>query len=187
MSAPKDAPQPAWLRPLHRALVYGLTGCAGELLFTACTSLLRTQRVRPHSSPQMLPIYALIQPLFEPVHEAIRGRVPPFGRGVIYGTGFHAVEYVSGRLLRRALGRAPWDYSGARWQLDGLIRFDYFPLWAAAGLVIEQLHDRLTGRPWVMTRRLERLSEPAAASTGRAGARHELHRAARPEHCAARS
>jgi Putative ABC-transporter type IV len=104
----------------------------------------------------MLPIYALIQPLFEPVHEAMRGRVPLLGRGLIYGTGFHAVEYVSGWLIRRSLGRAPWDYSGARWQLDGLIRFDYFPLWAAAGLMIERLHDLLTARPWVRTRRLGR-------------------------------
>jgi hypothetical protein len=104
----------------------------------------------------MLPIYALIQPLFEPVHEAMRGRVPLLGRGLIYGAGFHAVEYASGWLIRRSLGRAPWDYSGARWQLNGLIRFDYFPLWAAAGLMIERLHDLLTAGPWVRTRRLER-------------------------------
>jgi hypothetical protein len=95
----------------------------------------------------MLPIYALIQPLFEPVHQAMRGRVPLWGRALIYGGGFHAVEYASGRFFRLALCRAPWDYSRARWQLDGLIRFDYFPLWAATGLGLERLHDLLTAPP----------------------------------------
>ncbi len=78
----------------------------------------------------MLAIYALLQPLFEPVHifsplfhagagplRRMRGRVPPWGRALIYGTGFHAAEYVSGRLLRQLVGRAPWDYSNARWQV----------------------------------------------------------------------
>jgi uncharacterized membrane protein len=106
----------------------------------------------------MLPIYGLIQPLFEPVHATIRGRLPVALRALIYGCGFHTVEYLSGRIIRRFLGQAPWDYSGARWQLDGLVRFDYFPLWAAAGLMLERLHVSLTGKPQVRRRRPERLS-----------------------------
>jgi hypothetical protein len=147
MFAPKVTRRGGSLTPLQRALLYGLAGCFGELVFTACTSLLRTGRLRPRTSPVMLPIYALIQPLFEPVHQAMRGRVPLWGRALVYGGGFHAVEYVTGRILRRLLGRAPWDYSAARWQLDGLIRFDYFPLWAAAGLGLERLHGVLTALP----------------------------------------
>ena len=156
MFAPKEGRVRGSMRPLPRALVYALAGCLGELFFTGCTSLVRTHRFRPHTSPLMLPIYGLIQPLFEPVHEAIRGRVPIWGRAVVYGGGFHAVEYVTGRLLRRLVGRAPWDYARARWQLDGLIRIDYFPLWAAAGLATEWLHDRLMAQPRVRTRRRER-------------------------------
>ena len=104
----------------------------------------------------MLPVYALIQPLFEPVHQAMRGRVPLWGRALVYGGGFHAAEYISGRLLRRLVGRAPWDYSNARWQLDGLIRFDYFPLWAATGLLTERVHDVLVAQAPIRTRRRER-------------------------------
>jgi putative ABC transporter type IV len=155
MFAPKDAVLRGSIMPLPRALIYALAGCLGELFFTGCTSLVRTQRLRPHTSLLMLPICALIQPLFEPLHQAIRGRVPLWGRAVIYGGGFHAVEYVTGRLLRRLAGRAPWDYARARWQLDGLIRIDYFPLWAGAGLATEWLHDLLTAQP-VRTRRRER-------------------------------
>ena len=156
MFAPKGGAGQAAMRPLLRALVYGVSGCAGELIFTACTSVARTQRLRPHTSPLMLPVYALILPLFEPVHRAMRGRAPLWGRALVYGSGFHAVEYLSGRLLRRLVGRAPWDYSNARWQLGGLIRFDYFPLWAAAGLMTERLHDLLTAQPRITRRRPER-------------------------------
>jgi uncharacterized membrane protein len=60
--------------------------------------------------------------------------------------GFFAVEYLFGRLLRNVVGEAPWDYSRARFNLHGLVRLDYLPLWAGAGLALEPLHDRLTGR-----------------------------------------
>jgi hypothetical protein len=90
----------------------------------------------------MLPLYALIQPLYEPAHDVLRTRAIPM-RASAYGAGFLAVEYASGRLFRRVLGQAPWDYSHARLQLHGLTRLDYFPLWALAGLALERLHDRL--------------------------------------------
>jgi len=37
----------------------------------------------------------------------------------------------------------PWDYSHARLGIDGLVRLDYLPLWAAYGLGLERLHDLL--------------------------------------------
>jgi putative ABC transporter type IV len=145
MFVPKVGLGPGSLSRIQRASVYGLCGGLGELIFTACASLVRGHRLRPHTSPLMLPIYALMQPLFEPLHGHLRRRVPPLGRAFIYGTGFHTVEYLSGLLYRRLLGQAPWDYSSARWQRSGLIRFDYFPIWAATGLAAERLHDFLTG------------------------------------------
>ncbi len=93
----------------------------------------------------MIPVYALIQPLFEPLHDALRPRALTT-RSVAYGTGFLAAEYASGKTFRRLLGRAPWDYSNARWHVDGLIRPDYFFFWAGGGLALERLHDRLVQR-----------------------------------------
>jgi hypothetical protein len=90
----------------------------------------------------MLPIYALIQPLFERAHDQLRDR-PLLMRAGTYGIGFLAVEYGAGALLRELRGRAPWDYSDAPRHVNGLIRPDYFVLWAAAGLALELLHDRL--------------------------------------------
>src|SRR5207248_22776 len=107
MFAPKVGTGRAGLRPLARAVVYGVAGCLADLFFTVGTSALRTRRLQPHTSPLMLPIYALVQPLFEPVHRIMRSRVPLWGRALVYGTGFHAAEYLSGRLLRRLLVQAP--------------------------------------------------------------------------------
>jgi len=33
-------------------------------------------------------------------------------------------KYLSGRLLRKFVGEAPWDYSHARLNVDGLIRLE---------------------------------------------------------------
>ena len=44
--------------------------------------------------------------------------------GPLYALGFLAVEYLSGRLLRKFVGEAPWDYSHARLNVDGLIRLE---------------------------------------------------------------
>ena len=119
-------------------------GFSGEVAFSALHDLVRGKEVHWRTSPWMLPIYALIQPLYEPLHNVLRTRgVPVPARGAIYAAGFMSVEYASGRLLRALRGHAPWDYSYATRHIDGLVRPDYFPLWAAAGLGLERLHDRL--------------------------------------------
>ena len=123
------------MRRSGRFGVYGLAGLAGELAFTG-------MRGRPRTSLWMLPVYGLAQPLFEPAHDALRAR-PLAVRAAAYAAGFSAVEYASGRVLRRLRGAAPWDYSHARWNLRGLVRAGYAPVWALAGLGFERLHDRL--------------------------------------------
>jgi hypothetical protein len=93
----------------------------------------------------MFPIYALILPLYEPLHDRMRERVPVLVRAATYGLGFLAVEYATGAAIRELTGEAPWDYTYAKRHVNGLIRPDYFFLWALAGLLLEPLHDRLTG------------------------------------------
>ena len=123
----------------ERFLVYGVAGWAIDSLYV----WLHTGRRRP-SSLLNIPVYGLAQPLFEPLHDRLRHRPLAF-RAVAYGVGTLGVEYASGRLLRRLFGSAPWDYGGARLAIDGLVRLDYFPLWAAYGLVLERLHNALSG------------------------------------------
>lgn len=134
-------------RPGARFLVYGLAGWAVDSAFVS----VRTGRRRP-SDLWNLPVYGLAQPLFEPLHDRLRQRSPAF-RGTLYGVGILGVEYASGRILRRLVGRAPWDYAGCRFAVDGLVRLDYLPLWAAFGLGLERAHDLLSGRPAKTTAR----------------------------------
>jgi hypothetical protein len=122
-----------------RFLAYGLTGWALDSLFVYA----HTGRRRP-SNLLNVPVYGLAQPLFEPLHDRVRRR-PPAQRAAAYGAGILAVEYASGRLFRLLLGQAPWDYGRARFAVDGLVRLDYLPLWAAFGLGLERFHDLLDG------------------------------------------
>ncbi len=131
------------MRRLGRLPVYAGAGFAFEVAFSALHDLARGREVRVRTSPWMPTVYALLLPLYEPVHDRVRDRPLPV-RATVYGLGFLAVEYSSGRVFRRLRGEAPWDYTYAKRHVDGLIRPDYFFLWALAGLLCEPLHDRLT-------------------------------------------
>ncbi len=134
---------------LGRALAYGVAGCVMESSFSSLVASVEAKRPDPRgpSTPWMLPIYALAQPLFEPVHAAVRAR-PMWQRGAVYAAGIFAVEAATGEALRRMTGRCPWDYSGrSRFAVGGVIRLDYAPLWAVAGLAAERLHDAMVGEP----------------------------------------
>ncbi len=131
------------MRALGRTFVYTATGFAAEVAISAVHDVWRKKPVRFRTSPWMLAVYALLLPLYEPVHDALRAR-SWVTRGAAYGVGFLAVEYASGVGFRKSLGEAPWDYSGATYNLHGLIRADYFFQWAAMGLALEPLHDAMT-------------------------------------------
>ncbi len=130
-----------------RFLAYGLIGWCGEVLFTGIHDFVRfrDRRLPSRTSIWMFPVYGLMAPLYEPLHDRIRGLPAPV-RAAAYGAGFLAVEYGTGRLFRLILGQAPWDYSYAKRHVHGLIRPDYFPLWAAVGLAMEPVHDTLGSR-----------------------------------------
>jgi hypothetical protein len=128
---------------LKRLIAYTLAGFTGEVVISLTHDVWRKKPVRFRTSPWMLPVYSLLLPFFEPLHDAVRER-PLMARATVYGTCFLAAEYASGMVFRRTLGEAPWDYSDATYNLNGLIRPDYFFQWALMGLALEPLHDALT-------------------------------------------
>lgn len=129
----------------RRAATYAAAGCVADIAFSAVHDVARKRPLRLRTSAWMLPVYGLIQPLYEPLHIRLRNR-SSIVRGATYGTGFLIVEYATGKLLRKLRGAAPWDYSEAALNVDGLIRVDYVFLWAAFGLALEPLHDHLIAR-----------------------------------------
>lgn len=60
-------------------------------------------------------------------------------RALVYGLVILGVELLSGALLKTLLGACPWEYQEG-WHYDGLIRFDYLPLWMVFGMMLEAIH-----------------------------------------------
>ncbi|HWC32067.1 MAG TPA: hypothetical protein VG709_02965 [Actinomycetota bacterium] len=130
-----------------RFAAYGALGWCLEITFTSLHDYVRYRdpSLPARSSLWMFPIYGLLAYLYEPLHDRLREAPWPV-RGAAYGAGIMAIEYASGRALRALVGKAPWDYTYAKRHIDGLVRPDYFPYWAAVGLAMERVHDRLTAR-----------------------------------------
>jgi hypothetical protein len=139
------------MRRHERFLAYGIGGWVFEVLFTGVKAPLRDGdwRLASHTYLWMLPVYGSAAYLFEPAHDALRDR-PWWQRGLAYTAGFFAVEAASGSAIKRVAGEVPWDYARPRGRATkapthwrGLVRPAYAPVWFAAGLAAEKMHDRL--------------------------------------------
>lgn len=129
-----------------RFWIYGLLGWCFEIVWTAVTGKVRgvekDWRLTGHTYLWMLPIYGLLAPVGEPVHNALRGQIW-IVRGLAYLVGIWAVEFITGWLLRKLTGKCPWDYSHLRGNLQGIIALEYAPVWFLFGLGFEHVHDAL--------------------------------------------
>ena len=121
-----------------RFLIYGAFGWVLEVAWTGLNSLVRGDfLMRSSTSIWMFFIYGmfvLLEPVFvylAPLHF--------FVRGAVYTLVIFLAEYVTGGLMKRA-DICPWDYTGARYSVQGVIRLDYAPVWFAAGLMFEMLY-----------------------------------------------
>lgn len=130
---------------MQRFLIYGLLGWCLEILWTGLGSLFAGDvRLTSQTYLWMFPIYGLAV-LFEPLHDYIRP-LPFWSRGLLWMLLFFTVEYLTGWLLKNIVGTAPWDYSYAFFNIHGLIRLDYAPVWFCTGLIFEKVHDWLEAR-----------------------------------------
>ena len=131
---------------LIRFCVYGLLGWCFEVVWTAVTEKVRG--VQPdwclagHTYLWMFPIYGLLAPIGEPVHDFLRPHIWIL-RGLVYLLGIWVVEFVTGWLLRKLTGKCPWDYSNFRGNIQGIITLEYAPVWFIFGLAFERAHDAL--------------------------------------------
>lgn len=127
-----------------RFLIYGALGWVIEIVWTGLGSIIRRDpRLTARTYLWMFPIYGGGALLFERMYALIAGE-PWLVRGLVWVSAIYVIEYVSGAVIRRLIGRCPWDYSGARLAVNGLIRLDYAPAWFVLGLLFEQAHVTLS-------------------------------------------
>lgn len=130
-------------RPLSavvRLYVYALHGCLCEVAFTAawdwCST--RDSRLAGHSSLWALPMYATAIYLMESLRaQLLAWHCPLPARLTAYTVFIYLWEFSWGAGLT-LLGACPWDYSGYRYNLGGLVTLEYALLWALAAFIAEQ-------------------------------------------------
>ena len=106
-----------------------------EIIWTGIWSLINGDwRMMSTTSIIMFPIYGLAI-LLKPLYD-IMVDLPIVFRGGIYVIFIFMAEYFFGIMLTK-LGACPWNYSDARFNVNGLIRLDYAPAWFAVGLIFE--------------------------------------------------
>ena len=122
---------------ITRFILYGAIGCLMEVFWTGLCALFHKDfKLRANTSIWMFFIYGMVV-FLEPVYLLFQA-YPMALRGVIYVLCIFIGEYITGGFLKRA-DLCPWDYSGCRYNVQGLIRLDYAPVWFAAGLVFERV------------------------------------------------
>ena len=123
---------------LTQFLVFGVSGLMMEIIWTGAASLLkRDYKLTATTSIWMFFIYGLAA-FAGPVCDAIT-QMPLIARGGIYTVCIFIVEYITGICLKK-VKICPWDYSGRRFAVKGVIRLDFAPAWFIAGLIFERMH-----------------------------------------------
>lgn len=117
----------------------GFIGWCMECFWTGLGSFKersKDKRLLCHTSVWMFPIYGLAA-FIPSVYKTIKTK-PAYFRGTVYAFGIFFFEFVTGSVLKKH-NACPWDYSSAKLNYKGLIRLDYGPCWAAAGLLFERI------------------------------------------------
>jgi len=123
---------------IMKFLIFGAIGLVMEVFWTGLGSLIaRDRRAMSKTSIWMFFIYgcaAFFAPLINIIYPAFW-----LLRGLFYAFCIFLIEYSFGRALK-AVDACPWDYSEVRFNVHGVIRLDYAPVWMIVGLVMEFVH-----------------------------------------------
>ena len=118
-------------------ILCGLTGWCIEVAFTSAGAAInKDKKLTGKSSAWMFPIYGMAAGI-----GVIAPKIshwPVVVRSLFYGGAIMAGEYISGSVLKK-FDVCPWDYSDAKYNVDGIIRLDFLPFWMVAGLLYEKL------------------------------------------------
>ncbi|WP_330387270.1 putative ABC transporter permease [[Clostridium] polysaccharolyticum] len=123
-------------------LFCGVIGWCLECLWTGLGSLIGKnfdRKLTCHTSLWMFPIYGMAAFIY-PISKKIKSQCTLL-RGGVYSLLILITELVTGELLKK-FGACPWDYSKSKFDFDGVIRFDYIPIWFVVGLLYEKILNR---------------------------------------------
>lgn len=122
---------------VHNFIHCGILGWCMEIIFTALDSFRKRQfTLKGNTSIWMFPIYGMAS-FLAPICHLLKNKTV-FIRGLTYALLIFLGEYITGSILRKK-NLCPWDYSKAKWNINGLIRLDYILNWFLAGLIFERL------------------------------------------------
>ena len=126
---------------IKRFLLFGVIGWCMEIIWTGFASLFKGDlAMTSKTSIWMFFIYGFAG-LLQPVINYFM-RYPLVVRGGLYVLFIFAVEFICGFLMTQ-FNACPWDYSGARYNVMGVIRLDFAPVWFLAGVIFEYAHKSL--------------------------------------------
>ncbi|MDF2608657.1 MAG: hypothetical protein K0R92_131 [Lachnospiraceae bacterium] len=122
-------------------LLCGLSGWCMECFWTGVHSILgrKDRSLSCHTSVWMFPIYGLAACL-NPIAKKLKDKSALL-RGGVYTICIFSTEFFTGKVLKK-FGACPWDYSKAKLNYKGIIRFDFAPAWFLVGLFYEKLLGR---------------------------------------------
>lgn len=120
-------------------LFCGIVGWCLECFWTGLGSICKRNKdlkLTSHTSLWMFPIYGMAAFIY-PLSRKLKSRCA-LVRGGVYAFLILIIEFLSGELLKK-FRACPWDYSKSRFNVDGVIRIDYIPVWFFVGLLYEKL------------------------------------------------
>ncbi|KAJ7303956.1 hypothetical protein JRQ81_011471 [Phrynocephalus forsythii] len=128
------------LGPLYRWYIYAIHGYFSEVMFTALWAFIvdRDWKFQGVTSIWALFIYGTCALALERLYLRLKGHCGPLARGTLYTLCVYTWEFGTGYLLR-LFNACPWDYSGFRYNLLGLVTLEYWPFWFAGSLLLEKV------------------------------------------------
>lgn len=128
---------------LGHAVIWGCCGLLVECFFTGINSVITgNNKATSTTYLWMFPIYSSAGFAFELIK--LHLHPPALVAVLLYTPLSYIFEFAYGWLLFKLLGECPWKYKDTRWSVLGLVRLDYWPLWAALALAWHYFN------PWLL-------------------------------------
>lgn len=117
----------------------GILGWCIEIIWTAFHGIKsKNNKFIGYTSIIMFPIYGLAS-VIKPISLKLKKmKMPIIIRGTVYSIGIFMVELITGSVLKKT-NNCPWDYSDKKYNINGVIRIDYAPLWCIVGVIFEKM------------------------------------------------